>query len=128
MSNNYWTKRFSEEENQRNISNKAQIKEIERQYKIAENKIKSDIEKWYIRIADNNKISLADAKKLLTKNELEEFKWTLEEYTKKAKSEAWKKELENASARMSREMACKESLQGAALFFSETVLRDRPEE
>lgn len=100
MSNNYWTKRFSEEENRRNISNKAQIKEIERQYKIAENKIKSDIEKWYIRIADNNKISLADAKKLLTKNELKEFKWTLEEYTKKAKSEAWKKELENASARI----------------------------
>lgn len=100
MSNNYWTKRFSEEENQRNICNKAQIKEIERQYKMAENKIKSDIEKWYIRIADNNKISLADAKKLLTKNELKEFKWTLEEYTKKAKSGAWKKELENASARV----------------------------
>lgn len=100
MSNNYWTKRFSEEENQRNINNKAQIKEVERQYKIAENKIKSDIEKWYIRIADNNQISLADAKKILTKNELKEFKWTLEEYRKKAKSGAWKKELENASARV----------------------------
>lgn len=100
MSNNYWTKRFEEEEKQRNISNKAQIKEIERQYKIAENKIKSDIEKWYIRIADNNQISLADAKKLLTKDELKEFKWTLAEYTQKAKSAAWKKELENASARI----------------------------
>lgn len=100
MSNNYWTKRFSEEENQRNISNKAQIKEIERQYKIAENKIKSDIEKWYIRIADNNQISLADAKKLLTKDELKEFKWALAEYTQKAKSGAWKKELENVSARV----------------------------
>ena len=100
MSNNYWTKRFEEEENQRNISNKAQIKEIERQYKIAENKIKSDIEKWYIRIADNNQISLADAKKLLNKDELKEFKWTLAEYTQKAKSGAWKKELENASARI----------------------------
>ena len=97
---NYWTKRFEEEEKQRNISNKAQIKEIERQYKIAENKIKSDIEKWYIRIADNNQISLADAKKLLTKDELKEFKWTLAEYTQKAKSVAWKKELENASARV----------------------------
>lgn len=62
MSNNYWTKRFEEEEKQRNISNKAYTKEIEKQYKIAENKIKSDIEKWYIRIADNNQISLADAK------------------------------------------------------------------
>lgn len=100
MSNNYWTKRFEEEEKQRNISNKAYAKEIEKQYKIAENKIKSDIEKWYIRIADNNQISLADAKKLLTKDELKEFKWTLAEYTQKAKSGAWKKELENASARI----------------------------
>ena len=100
MSNNYWTKRFEEEEKQRNISNKAYAKEIEKQYKIAENKIKSDIEKWYIRIADNNQISLADAKKLLTKNELKEFKWTLAEYTQKANSGAWKKELENASARI----------------------------
>jgi phage protein len=100
MSNNYWTKRFEEEEKQRNISNKAYAKEIEKQYKIAENKIKSDIEKWYIRIADNNQISLADAKKLLTKDELKEFKWSLAEYTQKAKSGAWKKELENASARV----------------------------
>ena len=100
MSNSYWTKRFEEEEKQRNISNKAYTKEIERQYKIAENKIKSDIEKWYIRIADNNQISLADAKKLLTKDELKEFKWTLAEYTQKAKSGAWKNELENASARI----------------------------
>ena len=100
MSNNYWTKRFEEEEKQRNISNKAYAKEIEKQYKIAENKIKSDIEKWYIRIANNNQISLADAKKLLTKDELKEFKWTLAEYTQKAKSGAWKKELENASARI----------------------------
>lgn len=100
MSNNYWTKRFEEEEKQRNISNKAYAKEMEKQYKIAENKIKSDIEKWYIRIADNNQISLADAKKLLTKDELKEFKWTLAEYTQKAKSGAWKKELENASARV----------------------------
>ena len=97
---NYWTKRFEEEEKQRNISNKAYAKEIEKQYKIAENKIKSDIEKWYIRIADNNQISLADAKKLLTKDELKEFKWTLAEYIQKAKSGAWKKELENASARI----------------------------
>ena len=97
---NYWTKRFEEEEKQRNISNKAYAKEIEKQYKIAENKIKSDIEKWYIRIADNNQISLADAKNLLTKDELKEFKWTLAEYIQKAKSGAWKKELENASARI----------------------------
>ena len=97
---NYWTKRFEEEEKQRNISNKAYAKEIEKQYKIAENKIKSDIEKWYIRIADNNQISLADAKKLLTKDELKEFKWSLAEYTQKAKSGAWKKEVENAYARV----------------------------
>lgn len=64
--------------------------------------IKSDIEKWYQRFADNNEISLAEAKKLLTKAELEEFKWTVDEYIKLGMSgdPRWHKQLENASARV----------------------------
>lgn len=100
MSNNYWSKRFEEEEKQRALANDKSFKKIEKQYKLAEQQIKNDINKWYRRIADNNEISLADAKKLLKKNELQEFKWTLEEFTEKAKSGGWKKELENASARI----------------------------
>lgn len=100
MSNNYWSKRFEEEEKQRALANDKSFKKIEKQYKLAEQQIKNDINKWYRRIADNNEISLADAKKLLKKNELQEFKWALEEFTEKAKSGDWKKELENASARI----------------------------
>ncbi|HHX19604.1 MAG TPA: minor capsid protein [Clostridiaceae bacterium] len=64
--------------------------------------IKSDIETWYQRFAVNNEISLAEAKKLLTKAELEEFKWTVDEYIKLGMSgdPRWHKQLENASARV----------------------------
>ena len=100
MSNNYWSKRFEEEEKQRALANDKSFKKIKRAYIRAEKQIKVDIGNWYRRIADNNEISLTDAKKLLKKNELQEFKWTLEEFTEKVKSGDWKKELENASARI----------------------------
>ena len=52
---------------------------------------------------DNNDISYAAAKRLLKKNELEEFHWSVEQYIKAGKENAvnqrWMKELENASAR-----------------------------
>ena len=54
---NYWTKRFEEEENQGIYQIKLMLKEIEKQYKIAENKIKNDIENGTLGIADNNQIS-----------------------------------------------------------------------
>ncbi len=50
-----------------------------------------------------NDISLRNAKKLLTADELKEFHWTLEQYIKHAKengiSADWQKELENASTK-----------------------------
>ncbi len=79
------------------------FEDIREQFKIAQLSIQADIEKWYYRLADNNGISYAAAKKLLKKGELEEFKWTLEQYIQKGRenavSEEWMKELENASAR-----------------------------
>lgn len=79
------------------------FEDIREQFKIAQLSIQADIEKWYYRLADNNGISYAAAKKLLKKRELEEFKWTLEQYIQKGRenavSEEWMKELENASAR-----------------------------
>jgi len=59
---------------------------------------------WYTRIADNNKVSLQQARKLLDAKELAEFKWTVEEYIKYGEENAlngkWIKQLENASARV----------------------------
>ena len=81
----------------------AYYKDVQRQYIRATNSIQMDIGRWYRRLADNNDISYAGAKKLLKKNELEEFKWTVEDYIKageeNAVDQSWMKELENASAR-----------------------------
>lgn len=73
------------------------------QYEKASKNIQREIEHWYARFAENNEISLADARKLLTSRELKELKWDVEEYIEKGRtlnySEQWAKELENASAR-----------------------------
>ncbi|EGT3911799.1 TPA: minor capsid protein, partial [Clostridioides difficile] len=78
--------------------------ELEKQYKLAINSIEKDILAWYNRFAKNEGISLLEAKKLLNTRELEEFKWSVEEYIKYGKENAinqkWMKELENASARV----------------------------
>lgn len=73
------------------------------QYEKAAKNIQREIEHWYARFAENNEISLADARRLLTSRELKELKWDVEEYIEKGRtlnySEQWAKELENASAR-----------------------------
>lgn len=100
----YWQKRFEELEDRRTKEAAAYYKDVEKQYRIAQNNIERDIERWYQRLADNNGISYAAAKRLLNKNELAEFQWSVEEYIKKGKENAvnqkWMKELENASARV----------------------------
>lgn len=92
-------------------------KDIQEQFRRATNAIQEDIELWYYRIEDNNNISYAAAKKLLKKNELEEFHWTVEQYIKAGEENAidqrWMKQLENASAKVhiSRLEAMKTSIQ-----------------
>lgn len=80
------------------------VENIEKQYNKAILDIEKDIRAWYQRFADNNDLSFADAQKLLKSDELEEFKWTVQEYIEKGKengiSADWAKELENASARV----------------------------
>lgn len=99
----YWKKRSEEIEAQLHKKSEEYYKEAEKQFKQAEKQIADDIEKWYARLADNNEISLAEARKFLEADELEEFKWTVEEYIKHGKengvSKDWEKELENASAK-----------------------------
>lgn len=58
---------------------------------------------WIKRIAKNNNVKLADARKMLTKKERQEFNWDVQEYIKKGRdnglSGQYLKELENASAK-----------------------------
>ena len=99
----YWEKRMASLEDDQYQRSAAYYKDVQRQYIRATNSIQMDIGRWYQRLADNNDISYAGAKKLLKKNELEEFKWTVEDYIKAGEENAvdqrWMKELENASAR-----------------------------
>ena len=80
------------------------VKNLERQYATAIQDIESQIARWYQRFAAENGITLAEANKLLTTQELDEFRWTVEEYIKhgqeNAVSQAWLKQLKNASARV----------------------------
>lgn len=79
-------------------------KEVFRAYSEAIRSMQQDIELWYVRFAKNNQVSLAEARKMLRKRELEELRWTLEEYIRHGQengiSADWTKQLENASARV----------------------------
>ena len=100
----YWKKRFEQLEDERYIQTEEFYKDLEKQFRKAQLEVQSDIEKWYWRLAENNEISYAKAKKLLKGDELEEFKWKVEDYIKYGQEngidQKWMKQLENASARV----------------------------
>lgn len=80
------------------------VENLERQYDLAIREVEAQMSTWYQRFAKNNEITLAEARRLLSTQELTEFRWTVEEYIKygqeNAISQAWMKQLENASARV----------------------------
>ena len=75
----YWQKRFSAVEEMRNKRGRLTVDQIAPHFDRAQAAIDKEIRVWYQRIADNNGISLAEAKKLLRQNELDELKWDIEE-------------------------------------------------
>ena len=100
----YWARRARELEEAQNRQNERYISgELERIYGKAIRETEKDIARWFARFAKNNKVTMAQARKLLTSDELKELKWTVEEYIeygqKNAVSGEWIKQLENASAR-----------------------------
>ena len=80
------------------------VQNLDEQFATADAEIRRQMESWYQRLAANNDITLADAKKLLTADELEEFHWSVEQYIKYGEQNAldqkWVKQLENASAKV----------------------------
>jgi len=115
----------------------AYVENLERQFSLAQEEVEKQIAAWYQRFAVNNEISLADAKRLLSGRELEEFRWTVGEYIaygqQNALDGAWMKQLENASARVhiSRLEALKlqlqqqaEALYGSSLSAADAAVRE----
>ena len=104
MSKKYWQDRFIEEEERLNKIAGDEFRRQQLEYERAIARMNKDIEVWYNRIAKNNDVSFAEAKKMLNDKELKEFKWTLDEYIKHGKENGikkdWSRQLENASARV----------------------------
>lgn len=103
-SRDYWRRRFELLEEAQNRKGKRYYRDLEKAYVQTMREIEKDISRWYSRFAENNEVTLVEAKKLLKSDELREFKWTVDEYIKYGKENAihqqWMKELENASARV----------------------------
>ena len=102
-SREYWQNRHMLIESLNNAQGVNVKADIDKAFRMAENDIQGEIEKWYSRIADNNGVSISKARQLLTNRELEEFKWDLKDYIKHGEENSlngkWIKELENASGR-----------------------------
>lgn len=99
----YWRGRFSILTDSAHREAGACVDDLEQIYRDAERTVQADLERWYGRFATNNGISLTDARKMLTAGQMEEFRWTVDEYIKIGQqanlSPEWLKKLENASAR-----------------------------
>lgn len=99
----YWRGRFKLVEEAQNRLGLQCYEQVEQQYRMAQRQLEAQISTWYQRFADNNGITLAEARRMLTGRELEELKWDVSQYIKYGKENAankmWMKQLENASAR-----------------------------
>lgn len=99
----YWRGRFAILEDAAHAEGDQYLRSLETMFLDAQRTVQADIERWYGRFATNNGISLTDARKMLTTGQLEEFKWTVDQYIKIGQqanlSPEWLKKLENASAK-----------------------------
>lgn len=100
----YWAQRMKQMEEALLDHSYTYVENLDKRFDAAIADVEKSIAMWYQRFAVNNEISLADAKKWLTANELKEFHWSVEEYIKfgeeNAITGAWMKQLENASAKV----------------------------
>lgn len=99
----YWQKRFELLEQAAHQQGVQCYADIEKQYRQAQKTLEGQIAAWYQRFADNNGVTLAEAKKMLSAKELAELKWDVNQYIQYGQENAingtWVKQLENASAR-----------------------------
>lgn len=100
----YWKQRFKQMEEAQNDTSIRKAQEIQEQFDRSLAAIDGKINAWYQRLANNNGVSMQEARKMLDKGELKEFQWNVDDYIKYAEeneiSGAWTKQLENASARV----------------------------
>lgn len=100
----YWQKRFEALEQMEHDEAINIYQDLEKKFNKTQKDITDFIEQWYHRVAVNNEISMADARKFISQTELEEFQWDVEDYIRYGEDNEtnpiWMKQLENASARV----------------------------
>lgn len=97
---NYWEKRASFLENKNFQKSNDLIRLIDKEHKLAMKKIESDIDYYLSRIAKEGNLSVAEARKLLSKGELDHFRMSLRDYIEAGKgnlTDEIKSQLELAS-------------------------------
>ncbi|MGD9678418.1 MAG: minor capsid protein [Vulcanibacillus sp.] len=87
-SSEYWQKRSEEVAKLQYSKTDEYIEKLKREYDKSIKGIEEAISIFYQRYATNSEISMAEARKLLTGKELNEFKMSLEEFIEKAKGNA----------------------------------------
>lgn len=100
----YWQERFKQMEEAQHDMSVQKVQEIQEQFDHSLAAINGKINAWYQRFADNNGVSMQEARRMLDTRELKEFQWNVQDYIKHAEeneiSGAWEKQLENASVRV----------------------------
>lgn len=99
----YWTKRTLELNEALANRGTEYYHRLEKEYQRAANEVTKEIAVLYSKLAKNNNITSTEARKILTTNELKEFRWKVEEYIERGRENGvdkkWTKQLENASLR-----------------------------
>lgn len=100
----YWQERFRQLEESQHDTSVQTVQEIEQEFRRAEQALDGKINAWYQRFAANNGISMVEARCLLNSDELEEFRWDVQDYIKYGRengiNQQWAKQLENVSAKV----------------------------
>ena len=100
----YWAERFAQIEDAQHRKAGLIAANIYDAYERAKRELDKKITLWYARFAENNDITLAEAKRWLVSKDLDEFRWDVWDYIQHGEENAidqrWMKELENASARV----------------------------
>lgn len=100
----YWRGRFSLLERSTYKTAQAALREMEVLYRQALYRTRKELDSWCTRFADDNGVSLTEARRLLGAKELEEFRWDVAQYIETAQKagldETWQRQLRNASAKV----------------------------
>lgn len=100
----YWRGRFSLLERSTYKTAQAALREMETLYRQALYHTRKELDSWCARFADDNGVSLTEARRLLGAKELDEFRWDVAKYVETAQKsgldETWQRQLRNASAKV----------------------------